>query len=576
MSAALRRRSPGTPSVALATLSAALALGCSDAASTPLRGDGAAVVDAGAQGNPDFGFDDAGTPIDGGFAVSDAGGRGNPDFGFDDAGNPIDGGFAGDAAATDGSPLEEPLSAFCRGMGAVVEVGANGRCAGSVAQDTFRFALCTCEDISLQSNLRVDAFDARLGAYGASTPNGPNVLTDGHVGVNGALDADGMIDVLGSVYVSGGGFRVGQQSSVALNVYARGDAEQPNSSSRVGRSMFIDGDVEGRFQIGQDLHVPVGADVDGRTTFGGRLVRGPLPPVTPCPCAADQRLDVASFVAFGRARNDNASLRVLTSTTWASGAGPDTITLPCGRYYLTQIQHPRSLTIRAEGRTVLYVDGDLTLGGGLRLELARGAELDLFVRGGLSLQAASRLGDASQPSKVRTYVGGSAPITLNASSVFGGNLYAPNAEVRFGASADLYGALFARRAVFSGSASVHFDRAVRSAGEACTSPDAGVRDAGAAPSDAGSIVPDAGAPRDAGPAAPDAGAARDAGSIVPDAATTPDGGAGCSSCNACGSGLACLVEPGQSGGQCGACRTDLDCCLTEICEASTGLCRSSI
>ena len=541
------------------------ATGANDDAATGANDDATvgATDDAGAgAGDGSSAAGDAGAPVrDGGSSTGDGGATSRDASTRDGAVATADGG-----ATNDGGQLGLPLAAFCSGMGAVVDVGG-GACAGNIAQQAFRFALCTCDSVQMQSNIQIDAFDSRLGPYGAATPTGPNVLEDGHVGVNGQLSVGGMMDVLGSVFVSGGGFSVGQRSSISLNVYAAGDAVQSNSFTEIGRNMFIDGDVVGRYDIDQNLNVPLLASVDPATlaNLGGTLVRGPIPAITPCACSASEILDIQALVDFGAGFNDNRATGVITSTAWASGTGPDVIVLPCGRYYLTRIQHPRGITIRATGRTVLYVDGDVTLGGGLRLEVGTGAEIDLFIAGSLGLQAASRLGDPEHPSAVRTYVGGTAPIVLGASTLFGGNLYAPRADVSFNASADLYGALFARSAFFSGSASVHFDHAIRSAGNACGG-DAGVGDGGVG--DGGGAVADGGV-RDGGGVVADGGV-RDAGGVVADGgvrdagAPAADAGPGCTQCFSCGT-QACLIPPDAGSGICGACQSDLDCCPTNLC-----------
>lgn len=463
---------------------------------------------------------------------------GSGDSGLDGDGNPIgggDGATLGDGSFTDGNPLEVPLSEFCSGRGSVVIVGGGDICAGEIAQDTFQFGLCACETIRVGSNLSLDAFDSSRGTYGAALAGGgTNVLHDGNLGINGTLTAEGKVDLLGSAFVSGGGFSAGPQSRVTRNLYANGDAVQANSSSSVGRNMYVNGDVTGAFTITGDLYVPEGASVANQTSYA-QLVRGPIPPVVPCPCAENQILDIAALTNWARTHNDNAVRNVITATAWENG-GPSNITLPCGRYYITRInQGSGGLTIRAEGRTVLYVDGDLQVAGQMNLEIAPGAEIDLFVAGDLGVGASLRFGDATQPSAVRTYSAGTGTLALAASSVFGGNLYAPRAHVDFGAAATIYGALFARSVQFQGSADVHFDSAVRRAGEACEpppTPDAGVPDVGA---------PDGGAP-DLGP--PDAGPVE------------------CVDGCGCGGGLGCVEDV------CAPCASDLDCCAPSVCGAN--------
>ncbi|MCK6550614.1 hypothetical protein L6R52_32550, partial [Myxococcota bacterium] len=487
--------------VLVAGASALPACSCSDEAAG-LGGDSGVFLD------PDGNFIDGDgnfIEVDGASSIHDDAGTSGDDDGAVTIGDGAIGGDGGLTPGDDGgSPLEEPLSSFCSGEGSVVIVGASGECAGELAEETFQFAVCACDTITAQSTLTLDAFDSTRGTYGSTLAmGGVNILDDGHLGTNGPLMMPGKLTVHGTAFIGGGGLAVGSQSLVTSTVYANGDAVQGNSSTTLGRNAFFNGDVSGRFEIAGDLHVPPGATISQGTLdrLGGSVVRTMIPAVRPCPCAESELLDIGALTEFGRTHNDNAVTRVLTSTTWENGEGPSMITLPCGRYYVTRIVTPSQLVIRAEGRTVLFVDGDMTIGGSFNLELADGAEVDLFIKGSLSVGASARFGTPSAPSKVRTYVGGAGQIVLSASAVFGGNLYAPRADVIFDASADLYGALFARTADFSGSASIHFDSAIRSAGDSCEMPDAGtdggVGDAGT-PTDAGTPPTDAGTPSDAG------------------------------------------------------------------------------
>jgi hypothetical protein len=141
------------------------------------------------------------------------------------------------------------------------------------------------------------------------------------------------------------------------------------------------------------------------------------------------------------------------------------MTLPCGRYYLTGVEHGGQLSLTALGRVALFVDGDFNTGG-ITIDIQENGELDLFVKGNLIVNSAASFGSETTPMKVRTYVGGS--VQLQASTTFAGNLYAPNAEVSFGASTDLFGSLFVKRVSFGANAAVHFDSAIRQAGAACT------------------------------------------------------------------------------------------------------------
>ena len=57
----------------------------------------------------------------------------------------------------------------------------------------------------------------------------------------------------------------------------------------------------------------------------------------------------------------------------------------------------QSLNIHAEGRVVLFVDGDMAVAG-LGITVAEGAELDLFVNGTLSVKSAAQFGGSGRRS----------------------------------------------------------------------------------------------------------------------------------------------------------------------------------
>lgn len=526
----------------------------------PLASLDAAVIDAGSTAS------DGSTPsVDGGVA---------PDGGATDGGDPsgsdaatAPGGDGGPADA--GDPLLQPLEEFCRGSGGAVRIGTTSQCLDELATQTFRYGLCVCDDLAVDAQLSLDAFDSTTGPYG-----GANVLADGHLGLErAALALDGRLLARGSVFVGGPGFSVGPTSRVEGSLYARGTARQENAATTIGRNAFVDGDVLGRFTIGGDLQVPRGAGVDGTVRVSGQLRRAPVPAIAPCGCDAAQRVDVTGVTAWAARHNDNASLAGFDARAWASGGGPSVLRLPCGRYWVSNIQHQGGLRIVAEGRVVLFVDGDLVAESGLDVGLAPDAEMDLFVAGDLRVQGAVTFGSTTAPARFRTYVGGGGAIDLSSAARFGGNLYAPSAPVRFGASARLYGSAFVGSAEFPASATIHYDRAIRAEGEVCVTPDGGVADGG--PGDA---APDAGGGGDAG-GAPDGGVGLDAGPS-PDAggggldSGDPDpGNVGCSRCGSCGE-LACVPDPAGGPNVCGACVSDLDCCAPALCtrgRCSTGL-----
>src|SRR5207248_693596 len=149
---------------------------------------------------------------------------------------------------------------------------------------------------------------------------------------------------------------------------------QTRATTVIGHNAFVRGNVSGRFQIGGDLHTLPGTSVDPATTVAGRTVRETVPIDPPCPCSPSDLVDIAGLVSWGATHNDNATLMGFDPAAWAAGAGPSRMVLPCGRYYVTGIQSS-GLTIRAEGRVVLFVGADIRASSGLSIEIAPGAEL---------------------------------------------------------------------------------------------------------------------------------------------------------------------------------------------------------
>jgi len=444
-----------------------------------------------------------------------------------------------------GPPLEQSRDVFCSGRGPVVDVGAGGNasvCAGDLAEQTFRFALCACDNIQVGSQLEVDAFDSRLGSYGAALDGGGvNMADDGQLGTNGgALTLSNKLTVRGSAFIGGGGIQVGPSSVVSGNLYAYGAAtEATNTSLTVGRNAFIHGNVTSAYTIQGDLTVPPGATV--AATVNGTTTQQDFAQTPPCPCEPSQRLDVGALTALAATRNDNGIFDGgAFATQWEGGNGPTTLSLPCGRYYVTSIVQSTQLNLTAEGRVALFVDGNLEVSG-ISITVAEGAELDLFVKGNVVISSSASFGNQDAPSSVRVYVGGN--MNLQASAVFAGNVYAPNANVTFSASSNLYGSLFVNSVNFGASANIHFDTAVRSAGSSCVPP----------PVDGGVVTVDGGETVDAGESA-DAG---------PPACTNV--------CDPICGVLAC-----GSTGMCRACTSDLDCCAPAVCDVAVGQCILSV
>lgn len=390
-----------------------------------------------------------------------------------DGGVGRDGG--GPDAPTDAST--DGILSYCEGTGPAILVGdgitvggssgtAGPICSGAVAQRTFRFALCTCEATQAPVALATDSFDSSKGAY----VTGGNA---GSVGVGGGLVFGGTATVGGSLWVGGsagvtspGGARL----DVAGALLDQGPLDAPLPVS-VAHDAFVGGDVSvADLTVGGTLTVPVGRTIAvSGTQSVGATVRAPVGVTPPCACGAADLVNVAGFIAAHQASNDNA-LIALSPQALVGYADGTTLSLPCGRFYLDGVSGTGALTIRATGRAVLLVGGDLEPRGPLTVELADGAELDLMVGGILSAWDDVTIGAAAAPVKTRLYFAGAGQTDLSGTFRFAGNLYAPAMSVAAAGVIEAYGSLFVRSLVAAAAVTIHYDTSVLQAAGDCPGP----------------------------------------------------------------------------------------------------------
>jgi hypothetical protein len=453
------------------------------------------------------------------------------------------------------SPVQDPYQAFCLGTGSVVGgggVGAGNICTGQLAQNTFQFGFCSCADLNATgSNVTVDSFDSTKGAYG-----GTNVGTDGNLGVDGAATLSAHMIVHGSAVIGGGNYILPNSGNQLVDgdLYVFGNAQGSPGGTPIGHDAYIEGTIK-NFTVANNLFIQNLANnqlANGAVT--GTVSQLDIPKVDACPCQPDQLVDIAGIVAFGKTNNDNQTVAnananppvaAVDPNVWAGpGNGPSTLTLPCGRFYLAGVNQTQGLTLHATDRTVLFIDGNFDASS-LSVQLDDGAEVDLFITGDVNFGSATSVGDVNHPSAVRTYVAGSGGLSSQASTTFGGLLYAPNEDVQFGGSASFFGALFVHSANFGGDVNIHFDSAVRSEGKQCGSGEGEGEGEGEGAAGEGEGEGAAGEGEGEGAAG------------------------GCDQCDTthvCGT-QACIVPSGATTGTCGPCTTSIECCFPEICNA---------
>ena len=383
-------------------------------------------------------------------------------------------GGAGEDGATDG------LLSYCEGTGPAILVGdgitvggssgaAGPICSGAVAQRTFRFALCTCDDYQAPAGLTTDSFDSSKGTYVTGG-------TAGSVGIGGGLVFASVSTVGGSLWVSGtAGITAPSPAadahlSVAGALLDQGSLVAPVPVS-VAHEAKVGGDVDvGELTVGGTLTVPAGRTiaVTGAQTVTA-TVRAPVAVPPPCDCDADDLVNIAGFIASHRDANDNALIGLSPQALVGYTPGT-TLTLPCGRFYLDGASGTGALTIRATGRAVLLVGGDLETRGPLTVELADGGEIDIMVGGILNAWDDVTIGSTAAPARTRLYFAGQGQTNLSGNFRFAGNLYAPATIVAAAGVIEAYGSLFLRRLEAAAPVTIHYDTSVLQAAGDCPGP----------------------------------------------------------------------------------------------------------
>jgi hypothetical protein len=384
--------------------------------------------------------------------VADAGGA-------PDAGGPPDSGGAPDAVTALDAGADGVGAASCSGLGDPIQLptAAGATCAASLSARGHRFALCSCQAMSLTARLRTDAFDSS----GATAQDDSTAA----VGIGGALQTTVELRAGGAVYVAGaGGVNASDHLQSGRSLRVAGPLTMLASKAETTADAFVAGDLSGTVRIGGTLHVPAGAAL-GADVQAAAIAREPVAVPAPCDCSAGFA-DIAGAISAAAARNDDAAA-ALAPDLLARAAPPARVDLSCGTFYLDAIEAPAALTLAVHGRALLAVGGDVTLGGGLSVALDAGAELDLLVGGALSAAGGASIGTTAAPARFRIWTAGSAPLELDDGPVIGAVIHAPAAQVAAPAGFELFGGVLARSFTLGGEARLHFDQAVLAGGQSC-------------------------------------------------------------------------------------------------------------
>ncbi|GAB4567011.1 MAG: hypothetical protein Tsb0020_19190 [Haliangiales bacterium] len=359
--------------------------------------------------------------------------------------------------------------AYCPTPGAPVRVddGATElQCAGRIAERVFEHAICVCADLTTDRPLTVDGFDSSQGAY---DPGAPTQLAS-TVAVNGDVQANDTVQISGDLIAAGAtGVSPGPNLTIAGALASNGALEGADSRVEIGGDASVGGDITlSEFTVNGVLTTPPEATVtvSGAEQINQRATAA-VAIAPPCPCAAEDRIDIAAIIAAQAQDNDNQSIE-LDPSSLANFATDTTLELPCGRFYLDRVQSDQAaLTLRVTGRAGLYVSAGITLGRSLTVELAPQASLDLFVTDFVNVAGDLYLGDPDAPDRLRIYVDRAGAVNLSGRSVLAGNLYAPESTLSLPAGAEIFGAVFVDRIAASDTVSVHHDVAIQSAAAIC-------------------------------------------------------------------------------------------------------------
>jgi hypothetical protein len=367
-----------------------------------------------------------------------------------------DSSFDVEAGRRDAQPAESGAGSYCEQRGPMFRVTdtSTGSCGANASG--FHYGLCSCNIMQSNELLRVDGWDSRTGAY---TADGRGT---GTVALNGAMYAPA--EIAGSLLIAG-----------ALGASPTGDLEIGGSLvslgpvSSAGHRVSVGGDarvVEAlraeELAIGGTLTMPEGALVQVNRGVAPPIVRGPITLDAPCRC--DQQLDLLSAIDSASRSNDNAIIGLDAATGLHTSGGAVRRELPCGKYFVEDVDAASALTLRITGRVALFVRRSIVSQNvPFTIELAAGAELDLILGEGISAMGQVTIGDPAKPGRTRVYVAGqgtSGTLYFLGALSLAASVYAPSSELaRAGTEpATVYGALLVERATSLPPLTVHYDR----------------------------------------------------------------------------------------------------------------------
>ena len=366
--------------------------------------------------------------------------------------------------ASDAPTADTATNPTCTGLGPpiVLPTDTGAACAGALAAIGHRFALCSCDTMSAPARLRTDAFDSRNPA-----------VTDeiaAAIGVGGDLSATGELRAGGAIYVAGANGVTASNQFRIIGIAARRRADE---DAVLGQRRHRRRRVHQRQRHRQRARQRHPARPRERRPERRRRVRHVVVE-RDRQCALPVRLPRR---LRGHRRRDRVRLRKQRRRGHRPHADrprhridADVDSLPCGSFYLSTIDATAAVTIAVHGRALLAVGGDVTVRGGLAIQLDPFAELDLLVGGQVIASGGGALGAPGGAARFRVWIGGANTNVFDNAPTVNAIIHAPAGWVNAMSGLPLSGSILARSVSIGAETILHFDRAVLEAGSACNAP----------------------------------------------------------------------------------------------------------
>jgi hypothetical protein len=366
-----------------------------------------------------------------------------------DAGAPKDTGTVNPACTGLGDPITLPTA-------------AGPTCAAALATRGHTYVLCSCDSLSAPARIRSESFDSRV------TP--VYTESDAAIGINGDLTSTAEVRAGGALHVAGaGGIRAQNHVRSAASLRAGGPLAMLSDNADIAGDAYVNGNVSGgngSVRVNGTLHMPPAAARTGDVQYGALALEA-VSVAPPCDCGAGFA-DLPAAIADAAASNADATIG-LASAALAAVTSPAELQLPCGTFYLDDIDADAAVTLTVRGRTLLAVAGDVTVRAGLAVALEPSAELDLLVGGRLTISGGA-FGAGAAPSRFRVWVAGASSLTFDNAPAVNAVIHAPLAPAAAPGGLPLSGSVLARSFSIGADSMLRFDRAILEAGTVCGAP----------------------------------------------------------------------------------------------------------